>query len=136
MKILRLETENVKAEWNRKTIQLKEIESQKSEQLAQAKFPVPGLSFDNSGVVFNSQPFAQASSAEKLRVSVSMGIAMNPELKIILIRDASLLDAENMETLKGMAEVSDCQLWIERVGTGSECSVIIEDGSIKGSEDA
>ena len=30
-----------------------------------------------------------------------------------------------------MAEDADCQVWLERVGHGKECSVIIHDGNIK-----
>jgi len=33
-----------------------------------------------------------------------------------------------------MAEKNDYQVWIERVGEGQECSVIIEDGHLKGEE--
>ena len=93
--------------------------------------PIDGLSFDSDGVYFKGVPFSQASSAEKLRVSVAMGIAMNPELKVLLIRDGSLLDQKNLKLIAGMANDSGHQVWVERVGSGEECQVIIEDGYVQ-----
>ena len=74
--------------------------------------------------------------AEKLRVSVAMGLAMNPKLNVLLIRDGSLLDADNLEMVARMAEVADAQVWIERVGDGAECQVIIENGKIRNDKDS
>ena len=113
------------------TDQISSIDEQKASQLSNAKFPVAGLSFDEDGVLYQGVPFAQASSAEKLRVSVAMGIALNPDLKVLLIRDGSLLDDNNLKVIAEMADKSGHQIWLERVGKGKECSVIIEDGMVK-----
>jgi hypothetical protein len=92
---------------------------------------VDGLSFDDSGVLLNGLPFSQASQAEQLRVSVAMGFAQNPELKVLLVRDGSLLDGNSLNLLDQMARDHDGQVWIERVGEGDQCAVIIEDGVVK-----
>lgn len=113
------------------TEKIKEIDTSKAEQLESATFPIKGLSFDDTGVLFNSVPFAQASSAERLRTSVAMGIALNPDLRVLLIRDGSLLDDNNLKTVAKMAKDADCQIFLERVGKGAECSVIIENGMVK-----
>lgn len=112
------------------------IDGDKQEKLANTKFPVPGLSFDETGVLYNGLPFDQASGAEQLRVSVAMGIALHPKLKVLLIRDGSLLDDESLKVIQGMAIAEDVQIWLERVSQGSECSVILEDGEIKDSKPA
>jgi energy-coupling factor transporter ATP-binding protein EcfA2 len=127
------ETQSLKAatkEANDLTEKLEAIEKQKAELLAKAPFPVPGLAFDDSGVLYQGIPFAQASGAEQLRVSVAMGIAMNPTLKVLLIRDGSLLDETNLEMIAQMAAEADAQVWLERVGKGDEVSVVIEDGEV------
>jgi len=108
-----------------------EIDSQKEQSLASAKFPIPDLSFSENGVTYKGIPFDQCSSAQQLRVSLSMGIALNSKLKVILIRDGSLLDATNLSLVAEMAEEAGSQVWLERVGEGKECSVIIEDGHVK-----
>jgi len=99
-----------------------------------ADFPIEGLSLDANGVLYNGIPFEQASSAEQLRVSVAMGFAMNPNLKVILIRDGSLLDDTNLAMIREMAKEAEAQIWVERVGKDKQASVIIEDGMIKEAE--
>jgi hypothetical protein len=106
------------------------VDEEKESLLRAAKFPVEGLSFDEAGVTFKGIPFSQASAAEQLRVSVAMGFAMNPKLKVTLIRDGSLLDERSMAMIAAMAEAAGAQVWVERVGTGKEVSVVIEDGRV------
>lgn len=113
------------------TDKLEKLGIEKKELLESAKFPVAGLSFTESGVVYNSLPFEQASAGEQLRVSAAIGMALNPKLKILMIRDASLLDDEAMAVLAAQAHEKGYQLWLERVGTGKEVSVLIEEGGAK-----
>lgn len=112
------------------TFSLEAIAEEKANRLAQAKFPVPGLSFSDDGVLLNDLPFDQGSSAEQLRVCVAMGLAMHPKLRVLLIRDGSLLDDNSLALLEQMVEEHDAQVFVERVSKGAECSVIIEDGLI------
>jgi len=118
-------------ESSRLSARLKEIDAIKAQQMSEAKWPVDGLGFDSDGIAFNGLPFEQASSAEKLRVSVAMGVAMNPTLRLMLIRDGSLLDDEHLELVRQMAEEFDTQVFLERVSEGDECAVIISDGMVK-----
>ena len=109
-----------------KDVSLLDIE--RRERIRTAVYPVAGLGFDAGGVIFNDIPFAQLSSAEQLRVSVAMGIALNPTLKILLIRDGSLLDSASLAVLGKMAAATDSQVWLERVSDGERVGVVIEDG--------
>ena len=131
---------NAKEAYDTLTVQIEDIDDEKAELVKGAKFPIEGLGMGDDGVTYGGFPFAQASSAEQLRVSVAMGLALNPELKLLLIRDGSLLDEDSMRMIYEMAEKSegDPQIFIERVGSGAECQIVIEDGSVveaeKGSE--
>lgn len=112
---------------------IKEIDEEKAGMLRDAKYPIEGLGFDENGTVtYGGIPLSQASAAEQIRVSVAIGLAMNPQLRIVLIRDASLLDSDSLAMLSDMATEHNAQIWIERVGEGEECQVIIEDGTVKG----
>jgi len=113
------------------TAKIEAISAEKKAAIEAAKFPVEGLAFGDAGVVLNDLPFEQASQAEKIRVSVAMGLAMNPKLKVVLIREGSLLDANSIRLIGEMAEAADAQIWIEDARAGAEATVIIEDGSIK-----
>lgn len=113
------------------TKEINEIDADKLAKIAAAQFPVLGLGFDLAGnVTFNNIPFDQCSSAEQLRVSVAIGIAMNPKLRVLLIRDGSLLDDNGLNLLARMASESGSQVWIERVGSDQHTSVVIEDGQV------
>jgi ATPase subunit of ABC transporter with duplicated ATPase domains len=128
------ETEAKAAEYKKQaddlTKQIEAIDEDKEKQLKAAKFPVDGLSFDSEGVLYNGVPFGQASQAERIRVSVSIAAALNPKLRIALIRDGSLLDSESMKLLNELAAEKDMQIWIESVMDEKEPGCIfIEDGS-------
>jgi recombinational DNA repair ATPase RecF len=112
------------------TKRLEEITARKAAEIAAAKMPIDGLSIDDTGVCLNGVPFSQASQAEQIRVSVAMGLAMNPKLKVLLIRDASLLDDASMQIVASLAANHDAQLWIERVGHDEYTTVMIEDGTV------
>ena len=110
--------------------QLDAIDREKEATLAAAEFPVAGLGFDDSGVTFNNIPFSQAGSAEKLRVSTAMGLAMNKDLKLLLIDDGERLDKDGLKLVADMAAEAGATILMTRVSVGPECSVIIQDGEI------
>jgi DNA repair exonuclease SbcCD ATPase subunit len=113
------------------TAKLRTLDLEKKQRLAEAKLPVAGLGFGDAGITLNGMPFEQAGQAERIRVSVAMGIALNPELRVLLVRDASLLDANSLRIVAELAEKHDSQVWLERVGDGDECGVIIENGQVR-----
>ena len=102
-----------------------------AEAFGRAQMPVPGLSFANGAVLFNGEPFAQASSAEQLRVSTAIGMAGNPKLRVMLVRDGSLLDEEGERLLAEMAAEQEFQLWVEAVDSSGKVGIVMEDGAVK-----
>lgn len=118
------------AQYQQLTVDIEELDAAKSVLLSEAKFPVDGLGFDDSGVTYNGVPFSQASSAEQIRVAMAMAMAANPKLRVLRILDGSLLDAESMAQIAAMAKAADYQCWIERVSDPSKAAVLIEDGSV------
>lgn len=112
------------------TATIEECDRKKKKMLAEADLPVEGLAYDDDGVTYNGIPFDQCSSAEQLRVSVAMTLAMNPALRVMLIRDGSLLDETSMKLLAELAATHDAQVWVERVSKGEEVSVVISDGMV------
>ncbi len=105
----------------------------KAEALERAQFPVPGLAFGDGEILFQDVPFEQASQAEKIRVSVAVAIAANPKLRVLCVRDGSLLDADSMKLLSELVTASDYQCWIEVTDDAEDAvGIIIEDGVVKG----
>ena len=104
----------------------------RGEAIARATMPVEGLGFGDSQVVYNGLPLENASSAEQLRVSVGIAMAANPKLRVMRVRDGSLLDADSMKMLADLVAANDFQLWIERVEeTDQRPTVVMEDGAVR-----
>jgi AAA domain len=118
------------------------IDAEKTKAITSAKMPVEGLSFRvpegeafSKGVVeYNGHPLRQASAAEQLAVSAAIGAALNPQLKVLLCRDGSLLDSKSLAALGTFAEKAGMQVFLERVDESGEVGVVIEDGHVKGQE--
>ena len=105
---------------------------EKADALARAAFPVPGLGFGEGEILYNNVPFEQASQAEKIRVSVGVAIAANPTLRVLCVRDGSLLDSDSMRLLSELVTESDYQCWIEVTDDDGQVGFVIEDGAVKG----
>lgn len=117
-------------EYAAKTKAIDALDAERTQRIAAAKMPIDGLSFSEDGAVtFRGVPMSQASQAEAIRVSMAIGLAMSPELKIVLIRDGSLLDADSRTLVNDIATAAGAQTWIEVVGKEAG-AVEIEDGAI------
>lgn len=112
------------------TARLEEIQAEKQRRLEQAKLPVDGLTFDDSGLLYNSVPFDQAGTAVKIRTSIAIARSLNPGLPVMLIKDGSLLGANSLAIVKEEAETHGLQIWLEVVGDRDDATVVIEDGAV------
>lgn len=108
------------------------IKAEAQGAIAGADMPIDGLSIDQGVVHLQGIPFAQASDAQQLQASIGIAMALNPKLKVIRVRDGSLLDDDAMTTLTEMAEKHDYQIWIERVDSSGTIGFVMEDGHLKG----
>lgn len=112
------------------TSSLEDVDREKAEGLAAAKMPLPGLSFNDEGVLYQGVPFSQASASEQLRVGVAIAMSLNPQIRVLRIADGSLLDDANMAMLDEMAAANDFQIWVERVDDTGSVGIVIEDGEV------
>jgi hypothetical protein len=106
-------------------------DKQKMDAISRAQMPVPGLGFGQQAVTYNGLPLDQASDAEQLRVSCAIAMAANPKLRVLRVRDGSLLDDKSMALLAEMAETHDYQVWCEML-KGGPAAIVMEDGHVKG----
>lgn len=108
----------------------------KVDALQKTKMPIDGLSLGQGEVVFNDIPFLQLSAAEQLRISVAIAMAANPKLKIIRIKDGSLLDDDSLKMIQAMAGEHEYQIWCEMVNTTGKVGIFMEDGEVRENNDA
>lgn len=107
---------------------LEELRDQKKAMIKNADMPIPGMEFTEAdGVIINGILFDQYSSAEQLKFACKIATATNPHLRVIYIKDGSLLDSKSMEEMEQFANQEWYQVFIERVGEEAE-TIIMRDG--------
>ena len=113
------------------TKKLEGIQEQKITLTRDAVMPVDGMTFDDNGVLINSIPFEQMSTAEQIRISASVAMASNPQLRIILIREGALVNDTHLKSIYEAAKGRSYQVLLEKfsVTPGTE-GIHIEDGEV------
>lgn len=85
--------------------------------------------------MLNGVPFNQGSDAEQLRASLGIAMALNPKLKVIRVRDGSLLDDDSMKIVEQMADKNNFQIFIERVDSSGKVGIVMENGLVRKQEE-
>lgn len=125
------ELQQLEAQAQAHTTRLKAIESEKQLLLEGAKFPVEGLSVSDDGVLYNGLPFAQAEESARLRVSVAIGIALNPKMPTMICRYGGGLDEQGIELLKEIVAEGGGQLLLEHPWVPpAKCTAYIREGRV------
>lgn len=91
---------------------IQDAEAAKANAIGQAEMPVPGLGVDEVCVTFDGIPMAQVNHAKRVEVSLSVAIAMNPELTVMLI-NGNGLDTDTLKTIAAKVEGTEYQVWME-----------------------
>jgi hypothetical protein len=91
---------------------------------------VKELTFGDNDILLDGLPFSQASTARKIRVSTALLMALKPELRVLLVREGSLLDDEARAALEADAREHDFVVLMECVGAGDGSGIVIEDGEV------
>lgn len=130
--------ERLEKEWSEKveecerlTDEINLIDEEKSAAIKSAKWPIQGLEYSSSGVTLNGVPFDQLSMAQRIEASVAIGMELNKEFKFAIVKDGALLDNEHLLRLAELVTKAGGQVFVERVGEGSECHIVMENGREK-----
>ena len=116
------------------TSQMQALQEQKRAAIESAHLPVSGLEFGDGELLLNGVPLEQLSAAEQLKLSMDIAMAENPKLRVILLKDASLLDPQSTDYVRRRAEQEGYQVWEERVSAEGSVGFVIEDGELKQEE--
>lgn len=111
--------------------EIEALDQQKSKMLTDAKFPVAGLSFGADSLFLDGIPFEQASAAQQLRVSCALAMSADPKLRVMLVRDGSLLDQKSLALLGEIVRENDFQCWLESCNPNHAPQVVLVDGSVE-----
>lgn len=122
---------NLETESKSLTEKIEALDKTKDAAFLSAKLPVEGLKISEDSVLFKDVPFSQCSSEEKLRVSIGLAMLSNPKLKVLRIKDASLIGKKQMAVVEEMIRQHGFQAWCEQVDDTGKIGFYIEDGEVK-----
>ena len=131
-KRLKQEVADAEAESRKLTESMEKRKRDAAKAVEKAALPIPGLSLNNGQVSLDGVPFGQSSDADQLRASCAIAMRDNAKLRVLRVRDGSLLDDDSMQILADMATAADFQIWVERVIPSGQDGIAIEDGRVKG----
>lgn len=104
------------------TKSLETISQKKQDAIDNSSLPVPGLGFDDDGLILDGLRFSEPQIAKStiIETGIKLSMALNPNVKIIRIKDGSLLDKDTMEAVLGYIKTNDYQGFIEIVDHDTE----------------
>jgi hypothetical protein len=122
------EAARYRAQYEAKTAELERIRARRAALLEGAKLPLPGLAVENGVLLFNGKPWDCLSGSEQLRVAVAIVRAIKPSCGFVLVDKLEQMDLETLRDFAAWVESEGLQVIATRVSSGSECTLIIEDG--------
>ena len=113
------------------TEKIEAVRQQKRDLLNGANLPLPELGVEGGELTYQGQRWDCMSSADQLRVATAIVRALNPRCGFVLLDKLEQMDLDTLRDFGAWLEHEDLQVIATRVSTGSECTVIIEDGYTK-----
>lgn len=129
------EADSYSLKYNQLTDVLDEVRNKKQALLDGADLPLPGLSVEEGKLIYNSVPWDGMSGAEQLKVATAIVRKLNPECGFVLMDKLEQMDLDTLQEFGTWLKDQGLQVIATRVSTGAECSIIIEDGMVKGTTD-
>lgn len=110
------------------------VRDEKIDLLKNADMPLAELSVENAELIYKGRKWDSMSGSDQLKVATAIVRKLNPECGFVLLDKLEQMDIETLADFGMWLEKEQLQAIATRVSTGSECSIIIEDGKIKPSE--
>jgi len=128
-------TTAAKSDYDNLTGELEAIREDKNKLLESVQMPLLGLSIQDGVLIYNDRQWDCMSGAEQLKVATAIVRALNPKCGFVLMDKLEQMDVDTMKEFGAWLESEGLQVIATRVTNNQdECSIIIEDGHIKGEE--
>lgn len=131
-----VEANNLQQEYDGLTEQIESIREERSKLLDSAELPLPGLSVKDGKLIYNNMPWDGMSGSDQLKVVTAIVRKLNPQCGFVLMDKLEQMDLETLQEFGAWLKQEGLQVIATRVSTGDECSIIIEDGMVKGDTEA
>lgn len=114
------------------TAELEKVRQSRADLLTSAPLPLPGLSVQDGELVYKGKKWDCMSGAEQLMVATAIVRKLNPNCGFVLLDKLEQMDTDTMREFGAWLESVGLQAIATRVSTGEECSIVIEDGFVRG----
>lgn len=131
-----VEANNLQQEYDGLTEQIESVREERSKLLDSAELPLPGLSVKDGKLIYNGLPWDGMSGSDQLKVATAIVRKLNPQCGFVLMDKLEQMDLETLQEFGAWLKQEGLQVIATRVSTGDECSIIIEDGMVKGDTEA
>jgi hypothetical protein len=131
-----IEANNLQQEYDGLTEQIESVREERSKLLDSAELPLPGLSVKDGKLIYNNMPWDGMSGSDQLKVATAIVRKLNPQCGFVLMDKLEQMDLETLQEFGTWLKAEGLQVIATRVSTGDECSIIIEDGMVKGDTEA
>lgn len=131
-----VEANNLQQEYDGLTEQIESIREERNKLLDSAELPLPGLSVKDGKLIYNGLPWDGMSGSDQLKVATAIVRKLNPQCGFVLMDKLEQMDLETLQEFGAWLKQEGLQVIATRVSTGDECSIIIEDGMVKGDTEA
>lgn len=116
------------------TRQIEDTRKAKTDLLQTADLPLPELSVKDGELVYRGQLWDNMSGSDRLKVSTAIVRKLNPKCGFVLLDKLEQMDMQTLNEFGQWLHQEGLQAIATRVSVGDECSIIIEDGYVKGQE--
>lgn len=131
-----IEANNLQQEYDGLTEQIESVREERSKLLDSAELPLPGLSVKDGKLIYNNMPWDGMSGSDQLKVATAIVRKLNPQCGFVLMDKLEQMDLETLQEFGAWLKQEGLQVIATRVSIGDECSIIIEDGMVKGDTEA
>lgn len=131
-----VEADNLQQEYDGLTEQIESVREERNKLLDSAELPLPGLSVKDGKLIYNGLPWDGMSGSDQLKVATAIVRKLNPQCGFVLMDKLEQMDLETLQEFGAWLKAEGLQVIATRVSTGDECSIIIEDGMVKGDTEA
>ena len=123
-----------KNQYDTLTKEIEDARKKKTDLLQSAELPLPELSVKEGELIYKGQQWDNMSGSDRLKVSTAIVRKLNPKCGFVLLDKLEQMDMKTLNEFGHWLEGEGLQAIATRVSTGDECSIIIEDGYVKGQQ--
>lgn len=123
-----------RARYDHLSAEIDDIREKRQHLLDSADLPLPGLSVTDGKLTYNGAEWDCMSGSEQLKVATAIVRKLKPECGFVLMDKLEQMDLKTLKEFGAWLEEEGLQCIATRVSTGDECSIVIEDGRVKGGD--